>query len=115
MYMVQNGYSYSASSVYFITLVVRLNFLVLNFLIAILMNNIEINMKLNHCEEQFKVKLVDLESEAKKILKKEISFMNLLKKFTFLIDFLKTLKINTDIRPQYIHARHPSWSAADIP
>ena len=29
--------------------------------------------------------------------------MNLLKKFTFLIDFLKTLKINTDIRPQYIH------------
>ena len=103
MYMVQNGYSYSASSVYFITLVVILNFLVLNFLIAILMNNIEINMKLNHCEEQFKVKLVDLESEAKKILKKEISLMNLLKKFTFLIDFLKTLKINTDIRPQYIH------------
>lgn len=103
MYMVQNGYSFSASSIYFITLVVILNFLVLNFTIAILMNNIEINMKLNHCEDTFQVKIVDLEIEAKKILKKEISFLNLLKNFEFLLVFLKSLKINIKVQPKYLH------------
>ena len=99
MYMVQNGYSFSASSIYFITLVVILNFLVLNFTIAILMNNIEINMKLNHCEDTFQVKLVDLEIEAKKILRKEISIINILKNFEFFLDFLKSLKINIKVQP----------------
>ena len=68
MYMVQNGYSYTGSSIFFISLVIILNYLVLNFTIAILMDNIEKNSKKEEeSEDKLKLKVIDFEAEANKI------------------------------------------------
>ena len=99
MYLVQNGYSYSGSSIFFISLVIILNYLVLNFTIAILMDNIEKNSLKNN--EKYKFKLLDFEEEANKILYKKKFISS--SKFKILWNYFSSFQFFKKIIPKYIH------------
>ena len=101
MYMVQNGYSYSGSTIFFASLVIILNYLVLNFTIAILMDNIEKNVKKDNQERKIKIKLIDFEAEANKILiKKTSTFLN---SFKFFYKYIMSFKLFKNVIPKYVH------------
>ena len=109
MYMVQNGYSYSGGSIFFISMVILLNYIVLNFTIAILMDNFE--KKLVHDNEKKNqkrpiIKLIDLEIEVKKILfQKKFSLWS---NFTFLWEYIKSFKLFKKVAPILVrHKRNP--------
>ena len=100
MYMVQNGYSYSGSTIFFVSLVIILNYLVLNFTIAILMDNIEKNMnKDNNCK--IKIKLIDFEAEGNKILLNET--YNFINNFKYFFKFIRSFKLFKHVIPKYVH------------
>ena len=109
MYMVQNGYSYTGGSIFFISMVILLNYIVLNFTIAILMDNFE--KKLIHDSGNKKkkgptIKLIDLEIEAKKILFDHK--FSLWSKFTFLWEYIKSFKFFKKVSPILIrHKKNP--------
>ena len=102
MYNVQNGYSYSGSSIFFISMVILLNYIVLNFTITILMDNFE--KKLIQDEKKRKntypIKLIDLEIEAKKVVLKQ-SF-SLWTKFNFLFEYIKSFHFFKKVSPNLV-------------
>jgi len=99
MYLVQNGYSYTGSSIFFISLVIILNYLVLNFTIAILMDNIEKNSQKN--DDKYYFKLIDFEEEANKILyKKKFISSN---RFKILWNYFSSFHFFKKVIPKYIH------------
>ena len=98
MYMVQNGYSYSGSSIFFVSLVIILNYLVLNFTIAILMDNIEKNMNKDN-NGKIKIKLIDFEAEGNKILVKKT--YNIFNSFKFFFQFISSFKLFKHVIPKY--------------
>ena len=107
MYNVQNGYSYSGGSFFFISMVFLLNYIVLNFTITILMDNFE--KKLIQDEEKQKktspIKLIDLEIEAKKILLKQK--FSIWSKFNFLFEYIKSFSFLKKVSPSLV--RHQEF------
>ena len=100
MYMVQNGYSYSGSSIFFVSLVIILNYLVLNFTIAILMDNIEKNMNKDN-NGKIKIKLIDFEAEGNKILVNKT--YNIFNSFKFFFKYISSFKLFKHVIPKYVH------------